>query len=107
MVRKAKLLQEKEVKAEDMLVDAVKSTGGLCKKLKFVCTLGAPDRLVLLPDGRFFFVELKSPTGPLQPSQINLFPKLERLGFPVYVLRGTTEVSSFIETHLTTTERQQ
>lgn len=105
MVKKPKAKLEKEEKAEDLLCNAVKSLGGLCFKLKFVGKLGAPDRLVLMPGGRFLFVELKRPKGTLEASQEAMFPKLERVGFPVHVLRGTEEVSAFITTHLTK-ERQ-
>lgn len=105
MARKPRAPVEREFKAEELLLNAVTAAGGLCKKIKFIGTLGAPDRLVLLPGGRLFFVELKSPTGPMQPSQEVVFPKLERRGFPVHILRGTKEVYEFIDSHLTQ-ERQ-
>lgn len=52
-------MQEKEV--EQKLVKAVKLTGGICLKFISHGFDGVPDRLVLLPQGRMAFVELKAP----------------------------------------------
>lgn len=91
---------ELEQQAEDALVTGVKALGGMCLKLKFLGLPGAPDRLVLLPTGRFCFVELKkSKGGKLEPTQINLFPRLAKLGFPVRVLSGPDEVNDFLNAH--------
>lgn len=45
---------------EQQLTRAVKSRGGLCEKWNSG-TVGWPDRIVLLPDGKFGFVEVKAP----------------------------------------------
>ena len=52
---------EKDI--ERQLVRIVKQHGGLC--LKWVCPgwAGVPDRLVLMPGGRVYFVELKRAVG--------------------------------------------
>lgn len=52
---------EKEI--ERKLVDMVKHHGGFC--LKWVCPgwSGVPDRIILLPGGRVYFVETKRPKG--------------------------------------------
>lgn len=52
---------EKEI--EQKLVDMVKRHGGFC--LKWVCPgwSGVPDRIILLPGARVFFVETKRPKG--------------------------------------------
>ena len=52
---------EKEI--EKKLVSMVKRHGGLC--LKWVCPgwSGVPDRILLLPGGRVYFVETKRPEG--------------------------------------------
>lgn len=94
MVRYSKVI---EADAEQMLVDSVRKLGGLCFKLKFLGVMGAPDRLVLMPGGRFFFVELKQPTGELEPSQAVLFPRIEKRGFKVHVLYGVEQVKEFVE----------
>lgn len=71
---------EKEV--EDKLVRMIKSHGGLC--LKWVCPgwAGVPDRIILLPGGRVYFVETKRPKGG-QLSKLQKWwrGRLIRLGF--------------------------
>lgn len=86
-----------EADAESFLLQSVKALKGLCFKLKFLGVMGAPDRLVLMPGGRFFFVELKQSTGELEPSQAVLFPRLEKRGFKVHVLYGIEQVKEFVE----------
>ena len=93
MTRYSKVI---EADAEKLLVEGIKSLGGLCFKLKFLGIMGAPDRLVLLPGRRFYFVELKKLGGKLEPSQVNLFPKIEKLGFKVELLVGNDAVEAFI-----------
>lgn len=95
MTRYSKVI---EADAEKLLVKSILRLKGMCVKLKFIGLLGAPDRLVLLPGGRFYFVELKKTDGELEHSQAALFPRLERLGFTVKVLRGTGEVTDFVAT---------
>ena len=71
---------EKEI--ERKLVDLVKKHGGMC--LKWVCPgwSGVPDRIVLMPGGRVYFVELKRPKGgKIDPLQRWWAEKLRKLGF--------------------------
>ncbi len=61
-----------------------KKAGG--KAYKFVspgCT-GVPDRLVCLPGGRVFFVELKSEGRKSSENQKRRQQELRELGFTVY-----------------------
>lgn len=46
---------ERDVEAH--LVKRVKELGGECRKVKWIGRVGAPDRLVMLPDGRLFAVD--------------------------------------------------
>lgn len=71
---------EKEI--ERALTQMVRRHGGLC--LKWVCPgwSGVPDRIVLLPGGRIYFVELKRPRGGVISSQQRWWAqKLQDLGF--------------------------
>ena len=43
------------------LVTAVKKHGGICPKFTSPGFDGMPDRLLLLPHGKFAFVEVKAP----------------------------------------------
>lgn len=89
-----------ESDAEDELVGGVKRNGGMTFKLKFIGVSGAPDRLILMPEGRFFFVEVKKEDGHLEATQRALFPMIERLGFTVHVLHGVEAVKEFIAVNL-------
>ena len=64
----------------------IKTAGGMC--LKFIPTyfIGAPDRLILMPGGKVYWVELKS-TGK-KPSKIQkaVHEELRKLGFKVYIV---------------------
>jgi len=93
MTRYSKVI---EADAEDALRDGVKRLRGLCFKLKFLGVMGAPDRLVLLPGGRFYFVEVKQLTGKLEASQEIMFPRLKALGFEVHLLYGVEAVRRFL-----------
>lgn len=93
----------KESVAEQVLVQSVRTLGGLCFKLKFIGIMGAPDRLVLMPGGLWYFVELKQLTGKLEPSQEILFPKLEKRGFKVHILYGVEQVQEFVNNILKAT----
>ena len=50
-------MREREI--ERKLVSAVKSRGGICPKFVSPGFDGMPDRVVLLPHGKFGFVEVK------------------------------------------------
>lgn len=85
-----------EADAESALKDGVRSLKGLCLKIRFLGMAGAPDRLVLLPWGRFYFVELKRMGGKLEVSQTIMFPKLAKRGFPVEILYGVEQVQAWL-----------
>ena len=46
---------------EKKLTTAVKKAGGIAPKFVSPSFAGMPDRLILLPDGKFAFAELKAP----------------------------------------------
>ena len=75
-------LNEKQIEAA--LVKAVKNEGGLCPKFVSPGLNGVPDRIVLLPDSRMAFVELKAPGKTLRPLQLFRKRQLENLGYRVY-----------------------
>ena len=83
----------REKKIEQKLVTAVKKHGG-----KFVSPGfdGMPDRLLLLPHGRFAFVEVKAPNQKPRPLQLSRHRLLRRLGFQVYVLDALEDIDKII-----------
>lgn len=58
---------------------------------------GVPDRLVLLPKGRLYFVELKAPGKTLRPLQLKRKKQLESLGFEVYVIDSYKKIEVFLQ----------
>lgn len=81
---------------ERQLKRLVEKRGGLC--LKWVCPgwLGVPDRIVLLPGGRIYFVELKRPNGgKVSKMQEWWTQKLETLGFRVLIVRNADDLAWF------------
>lgn len=82
---------------EKRLMTGIKNMGGRAYKWVSPGNAGVPDRIVLLPGGKIWFVELKTETGKttrLQEAQIRL---LSRMGFNIRVLHGLAEVEAFIE----------
>ena len=49
-------------------------------------TDGVPDRIILLPNGKLAFAELKAPGKQMRPLQEYRKRQLEGLGFKVYVI---------------------
>jgi hypothetical protein len=72
---------EKEI--EKKLRTAVKQIGGIALKFVSPGMAGVPDRLVLLPSGRIYFVELKRHGEKMRPLQEKRKRQLEKLGFQV------------------------
>ncbi len=85
---------EKDI--EKKLRDMVERHGGLC--LKWVCPgwAGVPDRIVLLPRGRVWFVELKRPKGgQMSKLQVWWMKKLQELGFRHDVIWSYADLEIF------------
>ena len=86
----------REKKIEQKLVTAVKKHGGVCPKFVSPGFDGMPDRLLLLPHGRFAFVEVKAPNQKPRPLQLSRHRLLRRLGFQVYVLDALEDIDKII-----------
>ena len=82
---------------EQKLIKAAKAMGGIAPKFTSPGFDGMPDRLILLPNGKMAFAELKAPgkkPRPLQAARHNL---LRRLGFKVYVIDGAEQIGSVLD----------
>lgn len=85
-----------EKQIENKLTRSVKKAGGIALKFVSPGFAGMSDRLVLLPDGRCAFVELKA-TGKLpRPLQTARHRMLKKLGFKVYVIDSVEQIEGVI-----------
>jgi hypothetical protein len=85
---------EKEI--ERKLVRGVEGIGGKCRKFISPGWKGAPDRIVLMPGERIYFVELKKPGEELRPLQKQRIKELKAFGFKALYLDSVESVNSFL-----------
>lgn len=87
-----------EKSVEEKLRKEIEKLGGIAFKFESNGNNGVPDRIVILPGGKIYFIELKRPKGgrfkKLQLYQMN---KLEKLGCNVKKIKTYEEVKAFIE----------
>lgn len=93
--RPAPTKHELESWLEARLRRKVRLIGGRLYKLA-PTEKGIPDRLVLLPGGRMYLVELKADWGELSPKQKLLHEQLAELGTEVIVLTGSSGVDRWV-----------
>ncbi len=80
-----------ESQLERAFVAYITKTGGEVRKVKWIGRNGAPDRVVLYPDGEQCWVELKTKAGPLRPGQLREHARLRDMGQVVHVVRSKDE----------------
>lgn len=85
-------MREREV--EKQLIDEVKKCGGLCEKW-ISGTVGWPDRIVIIPDGKIGFVEVKRPGEKPRPIQVHRHNQLRQIGVKVYGWITRTRLEEF------------
>ena len=84
----------RESYVERELKKRTEALGGLC--LKQTGLAGIPDRLVLLPGGKCFFVETKAPGKKPRKDQVLMMDKLKRIGYDCYVVDSTNDISKVL-----------
>ena len=97
----------RESKIESDFAKWVRGQGGLFLKLALLGMMGFPDRTILMPGGRVFFLEFKTPTGRVSPQQDYWIERLRALGFVAEVVRSLDEAVSIVEQLSTDTGRQR
>lgn len=85
-----------ESSLEQKLKREIKSMGGMALKLVSPGMAGVPDRLVLFPGGRQWFVEMKAPGERLRPLQEKRKSQLESFGFQVRVVDSLKSLQEFL-----------
>ena len=81
---------------ERYLVRRVTQLGGVAYKFVSPGRVGVADRIVLLPGGVVWFVELKTATGRLSPLQKVFAADMARMGMNYALLRTKEEVDEII-----------
>lgn len=86
-----------EKHTEKYLRIEIKKRGGWCIKLPAIFEAGLPDRIVLMPGGRIYFVEMKTKGKKPSPIQTVVHAKMAALGFQVHVLDCKQKVEDFCD----------
>ncbi len=87
----------RESTIEKYFVAQVKAAGGVAFKFVSPSNRGVSDRIVCLPDGSTWFVELKAPSGRLSPLQRHFQSEMARLNQNYACLRSKEHVDEWIK----------
>lgn len=96
----------KENNLEEFFRRRVMLLGGYTEKIVGM-SRGCPDRLVLLPGGRIFLVELKAETGSVEPLQKMWHTRANNLGTKVYVVTGRDGVVKWLRAMVGSIDRKK
>lgn len=88
----------RESEIERLLVWHVNRLGGVAYKFKSANHRGVADRVVCLPGGQTWFVELKTKGGRLSPLQRLFAQDMERLGQRYACLWTKEQVDAWVAT---------
>jgi len=86
----------KESALEALFTRYVRQLHGISIKIAPLMA-GVPDRLVLLPGGRTYLVELKTEVGQVSHIQRVWHDRAGEIGHHVYVLHGKEEVLAWLD----------
>jgi len=87
---------DSEKLTEKNLRDKIKTLGGIALKFHCLSASGFPDRIVLMPKARIYFVELKSEGKAPGKLQIIWHRELKKLGFQVLVISTKIMLEDFL-----------
>lgn len=86
-----------EAQIEKRLGKLVQERGGLYFKFVSPSNPGVPDRIIITPDGRTIYVELKTTIGSLQRIQQWQLERMKQCGADVRVIKGWDAAKEFVE----------
>ena len=81
---------------ERKLTQSVANMGGLALKFTSPGMAGVPDRLLLFPEGKLAFVEMKAPGKHPTKLQRLRHAQLRDLGFRVYVIDSVHQIGEML-----------
>lgn len=95
--QRKEFIKMQEANMEKYLIRYVKDKGGLCLKFISASMRGLPDRIVILPQGKIFFVELKAKGKKPRPEQKRVHTLFSSLGVKVYTADSKEKVRSVVD----------
>lgn len=101
-VSKSKQVTETDIEGD--FVKFAKKSGCKAYKLIFLRARGFPDRTILCPGGRVFFIEFKRKGKKQTSTQISVQRALEGLGFEYYVCDEKGQAEKILEEFLAFTD---
>ena len=93
---KDRMNQESEKTLETRLRKEIEKRGGMALKLSSQLHRGLPDRMVLLPNGVLYFVEMKTTGKRPTHLQTHCHEQLRALHFSVLVIDSTEKLQDFL-----------
>lgn len=87
----------REKKIEKKFALEAKKRGGLAVKFVSPGFDGMPDRILLMPEGRIAFVEVKAPGKRPRPLQMARHKLLRGLGFSVFILDDESQTGGILD----------
>lgn len=97
----------RESAVEDHLVLIAKRIGALIRKVQWPGRRGAPDRVVFLPNGLIFWIELKRPGKDAEEHQAREHGRMRDMGQFVEVLDTVKKLDDFFAPYFPTTKAKQ
>lgn len=88
----------RESKIEKECGEIVKNLGGMFIKISHSSN-GLPDRLILMPDGKHFFVEFKAPKGKTSPLQDHFISWLNSNSHEAFVCDSISKFRGFLSSY--------
>mgnify|MGYP005927744117 CR=1 FL=1 len=95
--QRKEFIEMQEANVEKYLIRYVKDKGGLCLKFISASMRGLPDRIVILPQGKIFFVELKAKGKKPRPEQTRVHKLFNSLDAKVFVADSKESVRSVVD----------
>lgn len=103
--RPAPTRKELEASLEAFFRMSIRKAGGSTHKQAPI-DKGMPDRLVIMPGGRVYLVELKTEDGRLSPAQRLWHAKAAARGTKVVVLAGRADVTTWVKSLFLESDRE-
>ena len=88
-------MRERDIERK-LVVETVRRRGVALKFVSPGC-VGVPDRIVMLPDGKIGFVELKTPGKKPRTIQVRRIQQMRKMGFKVFVIDGVEQIGSVLD----------